>query len=191
MAQTKKTSDAPVFQVKITLEGSKPPIWRRLLVPSDVTLSKLHRIIQAAMGWWESHLHQFIVGETYYGETSPEYDDWQEMRNERRVKLHQIAAGEGARFRYEYDFGDDWLHQVTVEKVLPADPEMRLPLCLKGKRSCPPEDVGGVWGYENFLEAIRTPDHPEHAEYLEWIGGEFDAEAFDLDAVNARLRGLG
>jgi hypothetical protein len=113
------------------------------------------------------------------------------MLNERRFKLYQIAPAGGARFRYEYDFGDGWLHQVTVEKVLPADPEMRLPLCLKGKRACPPEDVGGVWGYENFLEAIRDPDHPEHDEYLEWVGGEFDPESFDIDDVNAALRGLG
>jgi hypothetical protein len=180
--------DVPVYQIKIALEDSKPPIWRRLLVHSDITLTQLHRIIQAAMGWAGYHLHQFIVGGTYYGVPHPDYGF--DMRDEKRVKLSQIAPAEGSKFRYEYDFGDSWLHQVLVEKVLPPEPGQHYPVCIKGRRACPPEDVGGVWGYGGFLEAIQNPDHPEHEDYLEWIGGEFDPAAFDLDGVNAALRAL-
>jgi len=139
------------------------------------------------MGWTNSHLHQFIVGQTYFGEPYPDYGF--EMHDERDVRLNQIAD-EGARFVYEYDFGDSWEHILLVEKVLEPEPGQQYPVCIKGKRACPPEDVGGVWGYYGFLEAIQDPDHPEHEDYLEWIGEDFDPEAFDLDAVNAALRAL-
>ncbi len=179
-------ADVSIYQIKITLQGSKPPIWRRLLVSSDISLSKLHQIIQTAMGWWDSHLHQFIVGDVYYGVPLPE--DWYEIKNERRAKLSQIAPQERSKFVYEYDFGDGWRHAILVERILPPDPTHKLPVCIKGKRACPPEDVGGTWGYENFLEAITNPEHDEHDSYLEWIGGAFDPEAFDVDAINAQLR---
>jgi hypothetical protein len=122
MNTTQSTSGTPVFQIKVTLEGSKPPIWRRLLVRSDITLGDLHSIIQAAFGWWDYHLHQFIVGGTYYGEPHPDYLDYMDMHDEQDVTLDRIAAGEGFVFRYEYDFGDDWRHQVVVEKALSAEP---------------------------------------------------------------------
>jgi hypothetical protein len=106
------------------------------------------------------------------------------------VTLGQVAPREGLKFRYEYDFGDGWLHQVLVEKVLPPEPGQSYPVCVKGRRACPPEDVGGMWGYQDFLEAIQDPNHEEHEEYLEWVGGEFDPEAFDLDGVNVALSDL-
>lgn len=93
----------------------------------------------------------------------------------------------GVRFLYEYDFGDSWEHTLRVEKILPPEPGVHYPQCLAGKRACPPEDVGGVWGYQEFLAALADPDDPQHDEYLEWIGGEFDAETFDPGEVNARL----
>jgi len=185
----KTTSKAPIYQIKVTLEHSKPPIWRRVLVPGDVTLEKLHTIIQEAMGWTNSHLHQFIVGQTYIGEPHPDYGF--EMQDERRVRLNQVAPRQGFKFRYEYDFGDSWLHTLLVEKVLEPEPGQQVPACIKGKRACPPEDVGGVWGYEGFLEAIGDPDHSEHEDYLEWIGGEFDPGEFDLAETNEILRELG
>jgi hypothetical protein len=190
MVTTKHAKEVPIYQIKVTLQGSKPPIWRRLLVRSDITLADLHRIIQAAFGWWDYHLHQFIVGEIYFGVPDPDYDDYLEMHDERKIRLHQLAEREGSKFRYEYDFGDDWLHQVLVEKILPPEPGQAYPVCLKGRRACPPEDVGGMWGYEHFLEAIADPEHEEHDNYLDWVGGEFDPEAFDLEEVNEALRAL-
>ena len=190
MTPTKRATDVPIYQIKVTLNDSKPPIWRRILVRSDITLAKLHRIIQAVMGWADYHLHQFIVGRTYYGVPHPDYGGFVEMRDESRVRLNRIVPGERFKFRYEYDFGDSWLHTLLVEKILPPEPGQQYPVCIKGKRACPPEDVGGIWGYYGFLEATQNPDHPEHEEYLEWVGGEFDPEAFDLDEVNRALRAL-
>lgn len=116
----------------------------------------------------------------------PDYDF--DVKNEQRVKLNQVVTGEKFKFLYTYDMGDSWEHEVLVEKVLPADPQTRYPICLTGKRACPPEDCGGVWGYASFLEAIRSLDHPDRDAMLEWVGGEFDSEVFDLDAVNRMLR---
>lgn len=188
MNATQSETEVPIYQIKVTLENSRPPIWRRLLVPGDVTLAQLHEIIQVAMGWEGYHLHQFIVGNTYYGERDPDYD--LDVRDERRFTLRQIAPREGLKFRYEYDFGDSWMHQILVEKILPPEPGKVYPVCIKGKRACPPEDVGGIWGYYEFLESIQNPEHPEHEDYLEWIGGKFDPEAFDLEEVNAALQAL-
>ena len=190
MTAAKRSAKVPIYQIKVTLEGSKPPIWRRLLVRSDITLGDLHTIIQAAMGWWDYHLHQFTVGETYFGVPHPDFDSYMEMHDEEEVTLGQVAPREGLKVRYEYDFGDSWLHQVLVEKVLPPEPSQSYPVCIKGRRACPPEDVGGMWGYYDFLDAIQDPEHEEHESYLEWIGGEFDPEAFDLDEVNETLSDL-
>jgi hypothetical protein len=112
------------------------------------------------------------------------------MESTKGKTLKSFGFGEGQKFTYEYDFGDDWRHEVKVEKVLPPDAEQQLPMCIKGKRACPPEDIGGVWGYYEFLEAIKDPDHPDHEMYTEWRGDDFDPEAFDLDMVNSRLKGL-
>ena len=188
MATTESATDTAVYQIKVALERSKPPIWRRLLVPGDFTLGDLHNIIQTAFGWWDYHLHQFIIGEVYFGVPYPGYDDYLNMNDERKMRLHQITEREGFKFRYEYDFGDGWLHQVLVEKILPPEPGQDYPLCIKGRRACPPEDVGGIWGYYYFLEAIGDPEHEEHDEYLEWAGDEFDPAAFDLEEANDALR---
>jgi len=173
---------ASTYQIKVTLADSKPPIWRRLLVPSTITLAKLHDILQIAMGWDDYHLHQFIARDQYYGVPNPEYDD--EMKNEARVKLSGVLQQEKDTMVYEYDFGDGWNHKIVLEKVLPHDPNISLPRCTAGKRACPPEDCGGVWGYADFLEIIGDPNHPEHKEMLDWVGGEFDPEHFDIAEVN-------
>jgi hypothetical protein len=185
---SRKKKPAEIYQIKVTLKHSKPPIWRRILVRSDTTLAELHHIIQAVMGWWDYHLHQFIVGEVYYGVLHPDY--MMDMLDEREVKLDQIVTGEKFKCIYEYDFGDSWEHVLQVEKILPPEIDRQYPLCIKGRRACPPEDVGGVWGYADYLEALQDPDHPQHDMYVEWRGGEFDPEAFDLDEVNEALRGL-
>jgi hypothetical protein len=186
MAALRKPADTPIYQLKVTLKDSKPSIWRRVLVPGDISLSKLHQILQIAMGWEDSHLHQFIVGGAYYGEPDPDFRD--EMKSERRVKLNQVAPHEKDRFTYEYDFGDSWEHQIVVEKILSPEPGARYPVCVAGKRACPPEDCGGVWGYESLLEAIADPNNPEHEEMLEWVGEDFDPEAFDPEQINEGLK---
>jgi hypothetical protein len=180
----KKPKD--VYQIKISLESIRPPIWRRLEVFSDTTLEKLHLIFQLAMGWANYHLHQFTIEGDEYGQPDPDYDF--EMENEKKVKLSQVVPMEKFKFSYEYDFGDNWQHTVLVEKILPEEKGKHYPNCSKGKRACPPEDVGGAWGYADFLEALTDAKHPDHEDMLEWIGGEFDPEEFDIKYVNERLR---
>lgn len=175
-----------VYQLKITLKDSHPPIWRRFQVRSDVTLARLHRIVQEVMGWLDGHLHQFIVGRIYYG--VPSSEDISEVKDERKVRLDQVLSRPGRRMIYEYDFGDGWEHAIVLEKILQPEAGVRYPACIAGARACPPEDVGGTGGYAYFLEAIGNPNHQEHDEYLEWIGGEFDPEAFDLDGINESLK---
>ncbi|MFH1218908.1 MAG: plasmid pRiA4b ORF-3 family protein [Candidatus Eisenbacteria bacterium] len=184
-AKSPKAS-GPVYQVKITLRHARPPIWRRVLVPGGLNLYTLHQVVQLAMGWTDSHLHQFIIDRRYY--SIPIEESWVPIIDERRFTLEEIAPYPKRRFEYEYDFGDGWVHELVVEKIMPPGPGKKYPQCVKGKRACPPEDVGGVWGYHTFLQAIGDPDHEEHHSYLEWIGGGFDPEAFDLDAINERLR---
>lgn len=184
-----KEAAKAIYQLKVTLKESKPPIWRRIQVPGSITLVKLHRVLQVAMGWEDYHLHQYIVDGVFYGTRDPEFEaTGTETVNERGVKLYQVAPDVGSRFVYEYDFGDGWQHQVVVEKLLPAKAGATYPVCTAGKRACPPEDVGSVWGYSDFLQVIRNPAHPERDEMLEWAGGEFDLEAFDLEEVNDALK---
>jgi len=176
-----------VYQIKVTLKGIRPPIWRRLLVPGNIDLYELHNIIQVAMGWENYHLHQFIIDGEYF--SIPSEDDWEPVKDERKIRLSRVAPFERRKFVYEYDFGDSWEHEILVEKIMDPVPGQVYPVCIKGKRACPPEDVGGVPGYYGFLEAIHDPNHEWHEEYSEWIGDEFDPEKFDLDKVNAMLKG--
>ena len=173
-----------IYQLKITLKHIKPPIWRRIEVPADIKLGKLHDVIQIAMGWTDSHLHAFVDGQTMYGIPDPEFGG--STKNERNVRLDSILE-QGGKIVYEYDFGDSWEHEIKIEKVLEAAPTVHYPRCTAGKRACPPEDCGGPYMYEEFLAAIGDPNHPEHEETLEWIGGEFDPEAFELAEVNQAL----
>jgi hypothetical protein len=185
---TKRTSSRvkTVYQIKITLTGINPPIWRRVQVPSDTMLSELHLMLQAAMGWQNCHLHSFTIdGVDYsYGDPDLELD----MEDESQVRLDDVAPGPNNRFSYMYDFGDGWEHDVVIEEVAKAEPKQRYPVCIAGARACPPEDCGGIWGYQDFLEIISDPAHEEHNAMLEWIGGAFNSEAFDLAEVNSNLK---
>ena len=187
MAAQKKPADTTIYQLKISLADTKPPIWRRVQVFSSTTLQELHFIIQESMGWYNSHLHQFLIDGVEYGKPAPEYDF--HVTDEAKIKLSKVVGGEKVKFLYTYDFGDGWDHTILVEKILPRDPKVIYPICIKGKRACPPEDCGGPWGYVEFLEAIQNPSHPDHDDMLEWIEGAFDPEEFDLDEVNQRLAG--
>ncbi len=179
-----------IYQIKVTLVGSKPPIWRRILIAGTTTLSQLHNILQITMGWSNSHLHLFKVGEQIYSDQEYDEDIEYGTKSEKRYRLEQIAPEGGFRFRYEYDFGDSWEHALLVEKILPAEKGKRYPVCLAGKRACPPEDVGGIWGYEELLGAIADPGNKENRELLDWIGGKFNPEAFDMNKVNESLSHL-
>ncbi|MCL5962566.1 MAG: plasmid pRiA4b ORF-3 family protein [Chloroflexi bacterium] len=187
---TKRPATSDIYQLKVTLKGIKPPIWRRIQVRSDITLYKLHKVLQVVMGWTDSHLHQFIIEGRYYGEPDPDFG-WEKTVNEKRVRLPQVIHHERSKFAYEYDFGDGWMHEILVEKILEPEPGKQYPLCLAGRRSAPPEDCGGTWGYEHFLEVIGNRNDPEHEEMLEWVGGDFDPEAFDISGINQGLKELG
>lgn len=177
-----------VYQIKVTLNDSKPPIWRRILVADTTTLIQLHAILQTVMGWADYHLHMFEINGQIYGDPEDDETGMLGTKNETRYRLKHLVGGEGFKFRYEYDFGDGWSHNLLVEKILPAEKGTLYPLCVTGKRACPPEDVGGVWGYEDFLKAISNPKHPEHDEMMEWVGGDFDPEFFDMEYINSALR---
>lgn len=176
-ATRKEAVDDEVFQLKVTLRDIKPPIWRRVLVDGSATLDEVHDVIQAAFGWWGYHLHEFRVGGREYGEPDPDWNT-SPVLDETRYRLGELAA-EGDKLRYVYDFGDDWDHDVVVEKVLTRSEVDVVPACTGGKRACPPEDCGGTWGYQEYLSAIADPSHPRHAELIEWRGRDFDPEAFD------------
>jgi Plasmid pRiA4b ORF-3-like protein len=174
-----------VYQLKITLKDTKPPVWRRVLVP-NCTLDKLHDVIQAAMGWDNYHLHEFEIGGERY--TDPESAGEMDAEVDAESELDGLITKEKSKFTYNYDFGDDWRHEILVEKILPPGEGVGFALCVDGKRACPPEDCGGPWGYLDFVDAISDPSHEQHKELLEWVGGEFDPEEFDPEEVNKRLR---
>jgi Plasmid pRiA4b ORF-3-like protein len=176
-----------IIQLKITLKGTKPPIWRRVLVKDDTTLAKLHGIIQTAMGWENCHLHSFGINGTEFAEPI-KGERYVTGENSLKYKLKDLLIAPKQKFSYEYDFGDGWNHDIVVEKFLEVDPNLKYPTCIAGKMCCPPEDCGGVWGYSNIVAAMADKNHPERKEYLEWLGAEFDAEAFDMDDVNKHLR---
>jgi hypothetical protein len=180
-------ANGSVYQLKVTLHDTKPPIWRRVLVDGASTLDHVHEVIQAAFGWWNSHLHEFEIGESRYGAPDPDEDWGPPTNDESRVRLDSVAS-EGSRLEYVYDFGDWWRHKIVVENVRPADPTTNVPACVDGRRSCPPEDCGGTWGYRELVEILADPAHPEHEERQEWIGEPFDPEAFDPSQFEDNLR---
>ena len=186
MATVKRIKSDNVFQLKITLNHIKPPIWRRVLVDSDIKLPDLHKIIQTVMGWTNSHLHQFIIGNRYY--SLPDDESFCEAVDYRRIKLDSLFNTPKSKFIYEYDFGDGWEHSIVIEKILPREKNTYYPICIDGKRSCPPEDCGGTFGYENLITIINNPEHEEYDEMMEWLGDYFDPKEFNIDEVNEFLR---
>jgi Plasmid pRiA4b ORF-3-like protein len=179
-----------IYQLRVTLPGSHPLIWRQIQVRSDITLGKLHRILQVVMGWTGTHLHQFAIRGKQYWIPDEGDMDLRKKIDERKHRLRDVVSRQASRFRYEYDFGDLWTHELLVENILSPQEGVRYPVCLAGARARPPEDIGGTPGYENFLAAINSPRHPEHQEYLDWIGHRFDPEAFDVNEVNRKLHRL-
>src|SRR5260370_18841549 len=174
---TSRKEDA--YQLEDVLRDLEPPIWRRLQVPGSLTLDRLHLVLQQAMGWTDSHLHEFVIAGRRYGVPDPERGPMV-ILPEQRVRLRDVAPAESGRFLYRYDFGDDWKHEVLVEQILAAGEGGGSPVCLRGERRCPPEDCGGGPGHVEVLAAIRDAGHPPHPELLEWVGGAVDTQAFVL-----------
>jgi hypothetical protein len=176
-----------IFQLRISLAGVRPSVWRRVLVPGGYTLDRLHRVVQHAMGWQDCHLHCFEIGGTQYGVPDP--DDGLLLRDELDTRLDAVV-GKGSRFHYTYDFGDWWEHDLVVEDVLTADPDERYPTCLDGEWAGPPEGVGGPAGYRLLLDALADPAHPEHDAMRDWLGRPFDPADFDAGRAGTLLRRL-
>jgi len=178
-----------VFQLKITLEGFSPPIWRRVHVPATLRLDGLHRVVQAAMGWTNSHIHEFRFRDRTFSDPAFDEDGGLEIDDEHEVALGSLVARvRGQKLRYRYDLGDNWRHEIVFEKALERDDRLMHPVCVGGERACPPEDVGGVGGYWRILEVLANAEHPDRDETLAWIGGAFDPECFDVNLVNRALR---
>lgn len=177
-----------VYQFKITLQGIKPPIWRRIQVPQTCTFWDIHVAIQDVMGWSDYHLHEFEIMNPSTGlEVNiglPDDEFGKKVLVGWNQKIADYFSMENPYADYVYDFGDNWEHKIKLEKILPKEKNVDYPICIKGKRACPPEDVGGIWGYEEFLDIIKDPDHEEHEEMLEWAGGEFDPDHFDCEDVS-------
>lgn len=191
----KKSDPAPVYQMKVELQGAQPPIWRRFQVPGDITLDRLHTVLQLCMDWEELHLHQFLIGQTCY--SIPVEDDlWQTSRpkNETHYTLHSLAEKIQPQFQYIYDFGDEWIHQITVEEVLPAQNDQACPLLISGRRACPPEDIGGIDRYMHILEVLKDPEDAEYAAMADILDMDyFDPAQFgreDIAEINALLQEL-
>lgn len=174
-----------IYQVQIVLLDTRPKIWRRLLVNSDILLVDFHRIIQTAMGWTNSHLHLFNDGMTDYSPVEFEVED---SKDSRTVKLKTILKKEKSKILYEYDFGDGWIHDIILEKIINEEDKGQIPRCLKGNGKCPPEDCGGTSGYQELKKTISNPRHYDYESMMEWLGGEFDPKFFDNDQINQQLR---
>jgi Plasmid pRiA4b ORF-3-like protein len=177
-----------LLQFKVQLKNIKPAIYRNIIVPENASFSQLHEILQHTMGWFNCHLFQFKMDRNnYILIPDKSYDDYGETHDARKIKIKDYFAMKKS-IVYEYDFGDSWEHTVTLTKVLENENKIDYAICMKGQRSCPPEDCGGPWGYENFLAAILDNKNPEHNEMLEWVGGEFDPGEFDLEHVNGSIK---
>jgi len=176
-----------IVQIKVKLLGvTKPPVWRRLQLRADTRLDQLHEILQAALGWENYHMHVFEFGEQRFGVRDPELD----FSDERQVTLGELTDI-GTRFRYTYDFGDDWHHEILIEDLLDPEPNIHYPILVDAKGACPPEDCGGVWGYADLKEILADPSHDEHQERLEWLelddANEFDPNAVPTDDIGYEL----
>jgi hypothetical protein len=176
-----------IYQLKITLLNIEPKIYRIVQVPAAITLRNLHKVIQKVMAWENCHLYHFVKGKVFYAPQSTEFSFAQGM-SDRSVPLSDLLPKVRNKLIYEYDFGDGWLHEVLLQKILSADEGVCYPVCIEGKFAAPPEDSGGTPGYCDLLEALDDPDHEGHEDAVAWLGDGFDPEFFDLERVNRQLR---
>ena len=174
-----------VYQFKVMLRKIHPPIWRRIQFWEDATLAQLHCVLQMGMGWEDYHLHEFRIGRKIYA--VPDLDDERKIIDVKRTRIHDVIQHVGTEFEYVYDLGDYWEHDLLLETILLPDPDTSYPHCIAGERSCPPEDVGGSGGYEDYLEALADSEHEDHEDMIEWRG-PFDPEAFSVEKINRQLK---
>ncbi len=186
----KTSSSRETYQIRVTLTGTRPKIWRRLRVPSALTLTQFHDVLQAAMGWENCHLHEFRFGGRAFGPSWPDEGMDSNTLDERNVRLLDVLGSGQTKGSYLYDFGDNWEHEITVEKILQADADLLTAECADGEQHAPPEDSGGIGGFYDFLAAIRDLHHPRHKEMLRWVGRSFSPEGFSVDEVNRTLGAL-
>ena len=186
-----RTGPQCVYQLRVELQHIEPRIWRTILVPQTLTLAKLDRVVQAAMGWTNSHLHDWRIDGKRYGPPNPEWDDPGDMLDERKFTVGAVLGERIEELAYEYDFGDGWDHHLFVEKRLNPEPEYNTwPMCIAGANSCPPEDVGGPPGYMDFVQAMRSSTHEDHLQMWQWHGGPFDPAAFSINDANRAIQRL-
>lgn len=176
-----------ILQLKITLLGIEPKIYRIVQVPATITLRNLHKVLQRVMEWENYHLYQFVKDRDSFGPKSRDFD-MPEVQNDKSVPVADLLPKPRHKMHYEYDFGDGWLHEILLQKILPAEEGVRYPVCTEGKYAGPPEDSGGPPGYCDLLEALDDPAHEGHEVAKDWLGEDYDAESFDLEEVNRRLR---
>jgi hypothetical protein len=188
VAKAQRAPSKTAIQLRISLKDHTPTIWRRLVVPGEIKLSKLHSIFQAAMGWEDYHLHLFRIGDHTYGEPDDEFADEEFDDIDEDTVLFSEVVTAPMRFSYQYDFGDNWEHEVVIETSERVPLVLKFAACIDGQRACPPEDCGGTRGFADLVTAIADPTDEEHAEYVDWIGRPFDPEAFSVAATNAALQ---
>lgn len=177
----------PLLQLKISLNGAKPAVWRRVLVNPTITFWEFHSIIQAVMGWTDSHLFEFNVGGKVIGDGDDDDMFAEGMRFAEQETLETWLKPTTKSFKYIYDFGDDWVHTITVEGMVTPEHPTIAPVCVAGAGACPPEDCGGVLGYQELINILKNPKHPDHEDMMEWIGMPIDPTLFDLDEANIAL----
>jgi hypothetical protein len=176
------------IKMKVKLDGVNPEIWRSFVVDSSLSLEDLHDVLQIVMGWGDSHMYIFEIDGLEYG--IPSEDAFNDITEAKKVKLAKLGLQEKDKFRYTYDFGDDWVHTIKVEKILPGENPYGSPFCLEGARNCPPEDCGSIPGYEDIVEAMKNKKTKEAKEFIEWLGAPYDAEYIDIEGINKRLKSL-
>ena len=186
----KKKEVVDLYEIRITLMYLEPAIWRRVVVPKDITLGALHAVIQIAMGWEDGHLHEFQIGKKRYGRMMPNSLGFDDSPVEEEIVHLNGVAKPRAKFIYQYDFGDDWLHEIHVEREVVSETGKRKARCIAGEHACPPEDCGGANGYVNILEILADTAHEEYGEMREWIGDDFDPHHFDVALTDRRVSSL-
>ena len=185
------TAKTDIARLKIALDDVKPPVVRRIEVPLAIKLSDLHLAIQGAMPWWNYHLYEFRARDIGWGIPDPDGDFGDGPRDARKATLRDVLETTGVKsLKYLYDFGDGWEHKIQIEKTLEAESGMAYPRLLDAKGRCPPEDVGGPWGYQEYLEAIADPSHERHSEMIEWRGSGFDPKTVDAVEIERELAKL-